>query len=129
MAARTEWNDQVPDWDASGTQRQQEWVLVSHNRDELRRVMWDYVGIVRSTLRLERALRRTRLLYEEVEDFYARTKVSTDLCEVRNMIAVAYLIIRSAMMRRESRGLHYMVDYPNLSENGTTTHRRLAEHT
>ncbi|MDX1545637.1 MAG: L-aspartate oxidase [Rhodothermales bacterium] len=102
----------VPDWDDSGTGRPNEWVLVSHNREELRRVMWDYVGIVRSSLRLERARRRTHLLYEETEDFYNRTRVSTGLCELRNMIAVAFLIIRSAQMRRESRGLHFMLDYP-----------------
>ncbi|RMF56680.1 MAG: L-aspartate oxidase, partial [Bacteroidetes bacterium] len=104
-------------WDDSGTERPQEWVLVAHNREELRRVMWDYVGIVRSRLRLERAARRTRLLYEETEDFYRRTRVSTGLCELRNMIAVAYLIIRSAQMRRESRGLHYMLDYPEPVED------------
>ena len=74
--------------------------------------MWDYVGIVRSMLRLKRAERRTKLLYEETEAFYRRSRVSAGLCELRNMIAVAYLIIRSAQMRRESRGLHYMVDYP-----------------
>ncbi|MFQ5572551.1 MAG: L-aspartate oxidase, partial [Rhodothermales bacterium] len=106
------WQKDVPDWDDSGTQRPQEWVLISHNRDELRRVMWDYVGIVRSSLRLERAFRRTHLLYEETEDFYRRSRISSGLCELRNMIAIAYLIIRSAQMRRESRGLHYMLDYP-----------------
>ncbi len=106
------WNEAVPDWDASGTERPQEWVLISHNREELRRVMWDYVGIVRSSLRLERAFRRTHLLYEETEDYYRRSRVSSGLCELRNMIAVAYLIIRSAQMRRESRGLHFMLDYP-----------------
>ncbi|GIV61926.1 MAG: L-aspartate oxidase [Rhodothermaceae bacterium] len=111
------WHDDVPPWDDSGTERPQEWVLVAHNREELRRVMWDYVGIVRSRLRLERAARRTRLLYEETEDFYRRTRVSTGLCELRNMIAVAYLIIRSAQMRRESRGLHYMLDYPEPVED------------
>ncbi len=107
----------VPAWDTSGTQRPNEWVLVSHNREELRRVMWDYVGIVRSQLRLDRAFRRTRLLYEETEDFYRRTLVSAELCELRNMIAVAYLIIRSAQMRRESRGLHYTLDYPEAVES------------
>ena len=112
LAKDRSWNDAVPDWDATGMERPQEWVLVSHNRDELQRVMWDYVGIVRSNLRLERAFRRTKLLYQEVEDFYDRTRISSGLCEVRNMIAVAYLIIRSARMRRESRGLHYTVDYP-----------------
>ena len=105
-------NEAVPDWDASGTQQPQEQVLLSHNRDELQRVMWNYVGIVRSTFRLERAFRRTRLLYQEVEEFYQHTRPSSGLCELRNMIAVAYLIIRSAMLRRESRGLHYTLDYP-----------------
>ncbi len=112
-ARQGRWNEAVPEWDASGTERPQEWVLVSHNSDELRRVMWDYVGIVRSSLRLERAFRRTRLLYQETEDFYHRTRISSGLCELRNIIAVAYLIIRSAQMRRESRGLHYMLDYPD----------------
>lgn len=107
----------VPAWDSSGTVLPNEWVLVSHNRDELRRVMWDYVGIVRSSLRLDRAFRRTRLLHEETEDFFRRTRVSVELCELRNMIAVAYLIIRSAQMRRESRGLHYMLDYPEPVED------------
>jgi len=102
----------VPDWDASGTERPREWVLISHNREELQRTMWNYVGIVRSDLRLARALRRTRLLYEEVEEFYNRTRISSPLCELRNLIAVSYLIIRSAQMRRESRGLHYTLDYP-----------------
>lgn len=108
--------EDVPDWDDSGTQRPQEWVLVSHNRDELQRVMWNYVGIVRSTLRLKRAVRRTKLLYEETEDFFRRSRVSPELCELRNMIAVAYLIIQSASMRHESRGLHYVVDYPDSLE-------------
>ena len=113
LYARTrDWKEGIPEWDDSGTERPQEWVLISHNREELRRIMWDYVGIVRSELRLKRALRRTRLLYEETEDFYRRSRVSTGLCELRNLIAVAYLIIRSAQMRRESRGLHYMIEYP-----------------
>ena len=111
-ARESSWRDGIPAWDDSGTEQPNEWVLVAHNRDELRRVMWDYVGIVRSTLRLERASRRTRMLYDETEDFYRRCRVSAGLCELRNLIAVAYLIIRSAQMRRESRGLHYVVDYP-----------------
>ncbi len=106
----------IPDWDASGTQRPREWVLISHNREELQRTMWNYVGIVRSDLRLARALRRTRLLYEEVEEFYNRTRISSPLCELRNLIAVSYLIIQSAQMRRESRGLHYTLDYPETVE-------------
>lgn len=111
-ASDQQWREDVPPWDDSGTEDPNEWVLVSHNRDELRRVMSDYVGIVRSSLRLERAFRRTHLLHNETEDFYRRSRVSSGLCELRNMIAVAYLIIQSAQMRRESRGLHYMVDYP-----------------
>ena len=102
----------VPDWDSSGTQRPREWVLISHNREELQRTMWNYVGIVRSDLRLARALRRTQLVFDEVEEFYHRTRISSQLCELRNLIAVSYLIIRSAQMRRESRGLHYTLDYP-----------------
>ncbi|MEZ4698812.1 MAG: L-aspartate oxidase [Rhodothermales bacterium] len=116
-AERGAWKEGVPEWDDSGTEKPHEWVMISHNRDELRRVMWDYVGIVRSTLRLERAFRRTHLLYEETEDFYRRSRVSTGLCELRNMIAVAYLIIRSAQMRRESRGLHYMLDFQETVES------------
>ncbi|HET6566813.1 MAG TPA: L-aspartate oxidase [Rhodothermales bacterium] len=111
------WRADVPGWDASGTEQPHEWVLVSHNRDELRRVMWNYVGIVRSMLRLERAFRRTHLLYEETEDFYRRSSVSTEVGELRNLIVVAYLIIHSAMMRHESRGLHYLLDYPEPAEH------------
>lgn len=114
-AQQVGWEKEVPDWNASNTERPQEWVLVSHNRDELQRVMWDYVGIVRSRLRLKRAERRTRLLYEETEDFYRRTQVSAGLCELRNMIAVGYLVIKSAQYREESRGLHYMTDFPELN--------------
>ena len=116
-AAEVGWADDVPEWDDSGTSRPQEWVLVSHNRDELRRVMSDYVGIVRSNLRLERAFRRTHLLHDEVENFYRRSRVSAGLCELRNMISVAYLIIRCARMRHESRGLHYSLDYPSPVES------------
>ena len=103
---------EIPEWDESNTENPSEWVLISHNKQELQRIMWNYVGIVRSDLRLERAMRRIRLLDEEVEEFYHRTKVSAPLCELRNLIGVAFLIIRSAMMRKESRGLHYTTDYP-----------------
>ncbi|MGF1670937.1 MAG: L-aspartate oxidase [Balneolaceae bacterium] len=104
--------DEIPEWDESNTENPVEWVLISHNKQELQHIMWDYVGIVRSDLRLERAMRRIRLLDEEVEHFYHRTKVSVPLCELRNLIGVAFLIVRSAMMRKESRGLHYTTDYP-----------------
>jgi L-aspartate oxidase len=113
LAGERTWMDHVPAWDDSGTEYPHEWVLVSHNREELRRVMWDYVGIVRSVLRLQRAERRTRLLFRETEEFYRKSRVSAAGCELRNMTAVAYLIIRSAGMRKESRGLHYMTDFPD----------------
>ncbi|MCH7639722.1 MAG: L-aspartate oxidase [Bacteroidetes bacterium] len=104
--------ERIPAWDESGTHNTREWVLVQHNKQEVRRLMSDYVGIVRSTLRLERAERRVQLLYEETEDFYDRTRVSSALCELRNLIAVAHLIVASARRRKESRGLHFMADYP-----------------
>ena len=104
---------ELPEWDDSGTINNEEMVLISHNRRELQQLMSDYVGIVRSDLRLERAFKRTRLLYEEVEEFYNRNRVSVPLFQLRNMITVAYLIIRSAMRRKESRGLHYTTDYPD----------------
>jgi L-aspartate oxidase len=104
---------ELPEWDDSGTINNEEMVLISHNRRELQQLMSDYVGIVRSDLRLERAFKRTRLLYEEVEEFYNRNRVSVPLFQLRNMITVAYLIIRSAMKRKESRGLHFTTDYPD----------------
>lgn len=110
------YKEEVPEWDESGTANTEEWVLVSHNRQEIKQVMWNYVGIVRSNHRLERAMRRTELLFNETEDFYHRTKVSVPLCELRNLVCVAYLIVRSAMMRKESRGLHYNTDYPETSD-------------
>ena len=111
-AKSSAWEERIPAWDASGTHNTHEWVLVQHNKQEVRRLMSDYVGIVRSSLRLERAARRVELLYEETEDFYERTHVSSALCELRNLIAVAYLIVGSAKRRKESRGLHYMADIP-----------------
>ncbi|MDR0673074.1 MAG: L-aspartate oxidase [Zoogloeaceae bacterium] len=102
----------LPAWDASRARNAKEEVVIAHNWDELRRLMWDYVGIVRSTDRLERALRRVRLLEREVEEFYANFHLSRDLIELRNLVATARLIIRSALKRKESRGLHYSSDYP-----------------
>jgi L-aspartate oxidase len=87
-------------------------ILVTHNLREMQKVMNDYVGIVRSDFRLERAMRRLRLLYEETEDFYKKTKLSVKLCELRNLIQVSYIVIKSATMRKESRGLHWTTDYP-----------------
>ncbi len=102
----------VPPWDESETYNSEEWVLISHNRREIQAIMWDYVGIVRSNLRLARARRRLKLMKEEVKDFYKRTKVTEGLIELRNLTTIADIIIRSAMMRKESRGLHYTTDYP-----------------
>jgi L-aspartate oxidase len=102
----------IPGWDESGTYNSEEWVLILHNRREIQEIMWDYVGIVRSNLRLERASRRLKLIKQEVKDFYDRTRVTEGLIELRNLATVADIIIRSAMMRKESRGLHYTTDYP-----------------
>lgn len=105
--------ERIPDWDESNTENPVEWVLVSHNREELRRVMQDYVGIVRSELRLERAARRIDLIHRETEEFYQRTRLSAELCELRNLAAVAHLVVSCAQQRHESRGLHYMADFPD----------------
>ena len=102
----------VREWDDSGTINAEEWVLISHNRREIQQIMWDYVGIVRSDLRLERAFRRLVLLQGEVETFYKKTKVSEELLELRNLTLCATLIVRCAMKRKESRGLHFTTDYP-----------------
>jgi L-aspartate oxidase len=106
----------IPDWDDSGTINSEELILVSHNRREIQQLMWDYVGIVRSNHRLERAQRRIRLILEEVKDFYKRTKVTEELIELRNLSCVADLIIRSALTRKESRGLHFTTDYKNTDD-------------
>jgi L-aspartate oxidase len=104
--------ENIPDWDEKGVKSSNEDILVTHNIREMQRLMTDYVGIVRSDFRLERAMRRLGLLYEETETFYKRTKLSVKLCELRNLIQVSYLVVKSAMMRKESRGLHYTTDYP-----------------
>lgn len=101
----------LPDWDESRVKASPEQILISHDWDEIRRVMWDFVGIVRSQERLQRALKRILLIREEVEDFYARYHLNTDFIELRNLGLVAELIIRSALARKESRGLHYVLDY------------------
>ncbi len=106
-----DYQDHVPEWNDQGTQALHEDILVSHNVKELQRIMSDYVGIVRSDFRLERALRRLQLLYDETESFYKTTAVSVQLSELRNLIQVSYLVIKSAMLRKESRGLHFNTDH------------------
>lgn len=111
----------LPAWDESRVDDADERVILQHNWHELRLFMWDYVGIVRTTKRLERALRRITLLQQEIDEYYANFRVSNNLLELRNLVQVAELIVRCAMERKESRGLHYTLDYPDqLPESGPT---------
>lgn len=112
---------QIPEWDETNTVLSNEDILVTHNLRETQKVMSDYVGIVRSDFRLERAMRRLGLLYEETESFYKKTKLSVKLCELRNVIQNAYIVVKAARMRKESRGLHYTTDYPQHQENSNDT--------
>ncbi|HEX6705528.1 MAG TPA: L-aspartate oxidase [Albitalea sp.] len=102
----------LPAWDESQVENADEQVVIAHNWDELRLLMWNYVGIVRTTKRLERALHRIKLLKTEIDDYYANFRVNRDLLELRNLVDCAELIVRSALMRHESRGLHYSRDFP-----------------
>ena len=107
----------IKPWNDEGTFDQEEWVLISHDQVEVQRLMWDYVGIVRSNERLERAQRRVGLIADEVERFFKKTRVTPPLLELRNLCSVAELIIRSALFRKESRGLHFTTDYPDRDDD------------
>lgn len=111
----------IPFWDDSQVTNSDEDVIISHNWDELRRFMWDYVGIVRTDKRLQRARRRVQLLQQEVTDYYSNYRITNDLLELRNLIQVADLMIQCAIRRKESRGLHYTLDYPELKAVASDT--------
>jgi len=105
-----------PKWNKEGTFDLEEWVLIEHDVDEIRRLMWDYVGIVRTNLRLKRAQGRISFLESEILDYYRRSTITSGLLELRNLATIARLIITGAIARRESRGLHYNTDYPDSAE-------------
>jgi L-aspartate oxidase len=104
--------DNIPNWNARGTSDPKEMVLITQSRKEVNEIMSNYVGIVRSNVRLKRASDRMFLLYQETEELYNSTTISPQLCELRNLITISYLIIKGATMRHESRGLHFTTDYP-----------------
>lgn len=110
-------NESIPDWNDEGTSLHEEMVLITQSFREVEQIMSTYVGIVRSNLRLKRALTRLEILYRETEDLFDKSVVSREICELRNVISVAYLIIKHAIARKESRGLHYTVDYPKRMKN------------
>ncbi len=112
---------ELPNWDESLITNNDEEIIISHNWDELRRTMWDYVGIVRTNKRLERALHRINLLEQEVHEYYSNFKLSANLIELRNLLINARLIVESALRRKESRGLHYSQNYPNTNDIAVDT--------
>ncbi|MBD8512973.1 L-aspartate oxidase [Photobacterium sp. WH77] len=111
----------IPLWDESKVSNSDEEVVIQHNWHELRLFMWDYVGIVRTTKRLERAMRRIQLLKQEIDEYYSNFRVSNNLLELRNLLQVAELMVRCALERKESRGLHYTLDYPDMLETLSPT--------
>jgi L-aspartate oxidase len=111
------YNDKVPLWNDEGTSLPEEMVLITQSVKEVEQIMSSYVGIVRSNLRLQRAMARLEILFRETESLFDRSVVSREICELRNRISVAYLIIKQAMARKESRGLHYTIDYPDKNKD------------
>ena len=118
---RYDFNEDIPEWNAEGTISNEERILITQSMKEVNQIMESYVGIVRSNLRLVRAWNRLDILYEETERLFKRVKASREICELRNMINVGYLITRQAMERKESRGLHYTIDYPHPAKQQDNT--------
>jgi len=112
MLEAIRYNEFIPAWNDEGTKLPEEMVLITQSFREVEQIMNTYVGIVRSNLRLKRAMSRLEILFRETEDLFDRSVVSREICELRNVISVAYLIIKHALRRKESRGLHFTVDYP-----------------
>ena len=110
-------NDKVPLWNDEGTTLNEEMVLITQSAKEVGQIMTNYVGIVRSDLRLQRAFDRLEILYKETEDLFDRSVLTKEICELRNIINTGYLVIKMAMQRKESRGLHYTLDYPHKIES------------
>jgi L-aspartate oxidase len=112
------YKENIPAWNAEGTTLPEEMVLITQTEKEVAQIMSSYVGIVRSNLRLQRALIRLDILFKETEDLFHQSVVSRDICELRNIIKVSYEVIKQAMQRKESRGLHYNIDYPASEDSG-----------
>ena len=111
------YQEDIPAWNAEGTTSPEEMILITQSYKEVGQIMSSYVGIVRSDLRLKRAMDRLNILFRETENLFQRSVVSRDICELRNIIKVGYMVIKQAMARKESRGLHYTIDYPDRDPN------------